>query len=616
MADTPSQPAAPTVDASTTGTTTPSPVTGTLSASDFTSGAAPATGAAPTTGTENQLATTGNTAAPTNTQPSGDSSGSSGGGDGLIRFSSGLDSIVSANATTGAVGGGEFGAGGIGTAALGGEILSGGWISDEKLKQIAMEVTCFHSVPVYDGTDYYMAVDAIDATGGLATGRHGQPSTFDRSALTATKTALNGKDFKVGASFGICRAGGADGHGKEYFDKYYPDLALTTSTIIKLRNANLLNAEVIVPTSETEGKAFRIKLADEGPWHDNKQSGLWILDVMSAFAMLDENGGTFSITAKSVSDLYNSNYKFPFASAKYDYINGVIPGYNPDAEMSWNVTNTKTLNLIANKVNGLVGKCRVKFFIDPSHRAKAEEICGKTLPDDLFTCNATYSGGGASGTATGAAIAGEITAGSGAGEFSAAGVTDEKLLHYINKQIVYSPQNYEQLPRYSIRQVQSGNTIFGAHGSNITSIDVPANYPLYTYKLGGKRVTRLSCHKLIAARLKAALTDIANHYGPDMVSVVPGACIYHGGFVDRQIRGGSSWSSHAFGIAFDFDADNNGMYVHAPKARLSQAVYGPFWKIWYYHGFYSQGIETDLKKSRSGRAADWMHVQFAHYGKA
>lgn len=607
MADTPTQPAAPAVDTSAAGGS--SPANGTLSASDFTSSGTGA--AAPATGTP--VATTENSGTAPTTGSNSNSSGTSGSADGLIKFSAGLDNLVSAQATAGAADIGALGGGGIGSAALSGEILTGGWISDDKLKQVAMEVTCFHSVPVNDGSSYYMAVDSIDATGGLATGRHGQPSSFDKSALEATKQALNGKDFKVGASFGICKAGGADGHGKEYFDKYYPDLGLTTSTIIKLRNANLLNAEVIVPTSATEGKAFRIKLADEGPWHDNAQSGLWILDVMSAFAMLDENGDTFSITAKTVSDLYKSNYKFPFANVKYDYINGVIPGYSPDAELGWNVGSTRTLDLIANKVNGLVGKCRVKFFIDPSHKAKAEEICGKTLPDDLFTCNATYSAGGV-GVASGAAIAGVITAGSGAGEFSAAGVTDERLLHYINKPIVFSPTNYPELPRYSIRQVQSGNSHFGSHGSNITSIDVPANYPLHVYSLSGKRVTRLSCHKLIAARLKAALTDIANHYGPDMMSVAPGACIYHGGFVDRQIRGGSSWSSHAFGIAFDFDADNNGMYVHSPKARLSQAIYGPFWKIWYHHGFYSQGIETDLKKTRRGNAADWMHVQFAHYG--
>lgn len=254
----------------------------------------------------------------------------------------------------------------------------------------------------------------------------------------------------------LVAAGGADGHGKEYFDKYYPDLQLKTSTIVALRNAGLLNAEVIVPTSQTEGKAFRIKLVDEGPWHVNKNSGLWILDIMSAFAMLDENQGTFSISAKGIPDLYSSEYKFPFANAKYDYLNGIIPGYSPDAELGWNIQQTKKLDLTGNKVNGLVGKCRVKFFIDPSHKAKAEEICGKTLPDDLFTCNATYSSGGA-GTISGSGVSSDIDYGGVGGVKATSLATEEELLHYINKPIVFSPANYPPLGPFSMPSVRNGS---------------------------------------------------------------------------------------------------------------------------------------------------------------
>ena len=138
------------------------------------------------------------------------SSGSTGNGDNLIKFSIGLEGVVSANALNNtAINGGEFGAGGgggTGSATLSGEILTGGWISDEKLKQVAMEITCFHSVPVKKDNEYYMAADSIDPTGELAIGRFGQPSTFDKNTLEATKNKLGGKEFKVGASFGSCRS--------------------------------------------------------------------------------------------------------------------------------------------------------------------------------------------------------------------------------------------------------------------------------------------------------------------------------------------------------------------------------------------------------------------------
>lgn len=151
----------------------------------------------------------------TNSNISNDTPASSAGNSNeLIKFSIGLDGIVSANAinNTG-LSGGEFGAsggvgfsGGTGSATLSGEILTGGWISDEKLKQVAMEITCFHSVPVKKGNEYYMAADSIDPTGELAIGRFGQPSTFDKNTLEATKNKLGGKEFKVGASFGSCRS--------------------------------------------------------------------------------------------------------------------------------------------------------------------------------------------------------------------------------------------------------------------------------------------------------------------------------------------------------------------------------------------------------------------------
>lgn len=576
----------------------------------------PAQPQAPTTGTDGNPTTEPGTetppdnmttaptteqAAPTSTDSSGETTENSDDSD-KIKFSIGLDSIASASSTAGGAAGGVGGV--TGSATLSGEQLAGGWISDATQKQIAMHVTVFHSFPVVDSAGKYrLAVDSIDATGALAAGVIGQPGRWDKGLLTTVSNNVSGGNFKVGASFAI------KNHGVEYFSHYYPNINWTYNMLVKLRNNFLLNAEVLVPTGGNQAKAYKVKLVDEGPWHDQKGTGLWILDMMSSYAMLDENQGTFVATAKDVPDLKNSEYKFPYASASYDIINGEIPGYSPAEEIKWideQKTAAEPLNIIANKINGLQGTCRVKFFIDPSHKAQAESIVGSPLPDELFTCNATYSQGGA-GAAT-------IDSGSGIGAFSTAGASQEMLDKYINKPIQFSPQNYPPLQKISLKELQSDSSIFGRHGSKMVSVPVPANYPLHTYSLNGKRTTSISCHPLIAERLKCVLNDIINHYGADIMAVAPGACIYHGSYNDRKITGGNSWSSHAYGVALDFDADNNALKTHAPQARLSQAIYKPFWEIWYHHGFYSQGIETDLKRTRRGSASDWMHIQAVHYG--
>lgn len=81
---------------------------------------------------------------------------------------------------------------------------------------------------------------------------------------------------------------------------------------------------------------------------------------------------------------------------------------------------------------------------------------------------------------------------------------------------------------------------------------------------------------------------------------------------NRNRRGGTSKSMHAWAIALDFDAGGSAQTFHAPKAVLSQPIYAPFWKIWYHHGFFSQGMEVDVYK-RASADPDWMHVQFAYY---
>lgn len=172
------------------------------------------------------------------------------------------------------------------------------------------------------------------------------------------------------------------------------------------------------------------------------------------------------------------------------------------------------------------------------------------------------------------------------------------LKKYIEKPISFTKVDYKANPvKQSI--LRKGNTIYGKPGdeSVLVNVPVPANYPL---KYDGKRVKTIRVHKLIADRLEAALKDIINHYGDDIEKVAPGACVYDGSYYFRASRGGTSASVHSWGLALDFDAANNTMKDSAPKARLSQQIYKPFFKILEHHGFLSLGQRANY---------DWMHVQ-------
>lgn len=179
---------------------------------------------------------------------------------------------------------------------------------------------------------------------------------------------------------------------------------------------------------------------------------------------------------------------------------------------------------------------------------------------------------------------------------------DPLIQKYIDKPIKYTKVNYKSsLVKQSV--LRSGNSVFGKAGCEhlLVNVPVPANYPL---KYDGKPVKSIRIHKLVADRLAAALQDIINHYGEDIEKVAPGACVYDGSYNFRKSRNSSSQSVHSWGLAIDFDAANNTMKMAAPKARLSQPIYEPFWNILEYHGFMSLGRHANY---------DHMHCQAAYF---
>lgn len=131
----------------------------------------------------------------------------------------------------------------------------------------------------------------------------------------------------------------------------------------------------------------------------------------------------------------------------------------------------------------------------------------------------------------------------------------------------------------------------------LTTITLP--YPMYLNWATATKVTKISCHKLVADKLTAIFKEILATYGLAKIKELQlddfGGCFNY-----RPMRGGTSMSLHSWGVAIDLDPDRNLLKETAKTARFARPEYKAFIDIFYKHGFESLGREKNY---------DWMHFQ-------
>jgi len=152
------------------------------------------------------------------------------------------------------------------------------------------------------------------------------------------------------------------------------------------------------------------------------------------------------------------------------------------------------------------------------------------------------------------------------------------------------------------RQVDCG-AFYGAPGPaverQLVMIDLP--FPMRLDWALSTTVKRAQLHKKCADSALVALNRILSHYGYDRLREL-GLDRTAGTYNHRRMRGGTSWSMHAYGCAWDFYAGKNGLNTKCPQALFCGSEYKAWLDIWESVGWVSLGRAI-------GR--DYMHVQAA-----
>jgi len=131
----------------------------------------------------------------------------------------------------------------------------------------------------------------------------------------------------------------------------------------------------------------------------------------------------------------------------------------------------------------------------------------------------------------------------------------------------------------------------------LTTIILP--YPMRLAWDLDTKVSKMRCHKLAAEAFLNVFNDLLAEYGMKEIERL-GIDLFGGCFNYRKMRGGTSWSTHAWAIAIDLDPARNKLKETAKTARFARPEYQKMIDIFYRHGFISLGIEKNY---------DWQHFQ-------
>ena len=165
----------------------------------------------------------------------------------------------------------------------------------------------------------------------------------------------------------------------------------------------------------------------------------------------------------------------------------------------------------------------------------------------------------------------------------------------------------EANPHQFPKQSQMTN-FYGPHGTpggrSPDLVSVPCPWPLKIAWNKAQRRSGFRVHRKVADSLGEVVERVHDHYGLKEIERL-GFDLFGGDYNPRKMRGGSSWSTHSWGIAIDFDPERNRLKWGRGRASFAHPDCADFWEIWERQGWTSLGRVKNF---------DWMHVQAARLG--
>ncbi len=140
---------------------------------------------------------------------------------------------------------------------------------------------------------------------------------------------------------------------------------------------------------------------------------------------------------------------------------------------------------------------------------------------------------------------------------------------------------------------------YGPVGENQTRVQLP-----YTHRLAWNRARRVNsflCHERVHDSLARVLNRVLGHYGEERIKTLR-LDLWGGCLNVRRKRGGTRWSTHAWGIAVDYDPERNPLQAGRDRAAFARPEYDKWWALWEEEGWVSLGRTANF---------DWMHIQAA-----
>lgn len=140
---------------------------------------------------------------------------------------------------------------------------------------------------------------------------------------------------------------------------------------------------------------------------------------------------------------------------------------------------------------------------------------------------------------------------------------------------------------------------YGKPGENQVRLISP--YPLMLDWDLQTTIKSFLCHEKVHDSLLRVMKRVLNHYGFEGIAKL-GLDQFGGCLNVRKMRNGTQWSTHAWGIATDWDADRNPLRTPFLKSQMGRPEYAAFIELFEEEGWVSLGRERNF---------DAMHFQAA-----